>query len=107
MPERVEAYKLTDEQKAFTKSYKQLKQVESLLKSATFAQQQKTRSLSELWRELNRQFLMLQPPGSATQELQGQEERGSAAGAAGGASAFNIDQPEGLAPGDQRWMMNY
>lgn len=98
MPEKVESYKLTNEQKAFTQSYKQLKQIEGLLKAATFVQQQKTRSLSELWRELNRQFLTLQPPEAATHELAGQEEEGS---------AFGAESPEGMAPGGQRWMMDY
>jgi len=74
MPAKVEDFKLTDSQRSFAGQYKQLKQVEALLQGETLKQQAKSRSLSALWRELNRRFMALTPPETPTHELSGQEE---------------------------------
>ena len=93
---KVEKFKLTDEQIAFTKQYKRLKQVQSILEGATFVQQERARSLRQMWMELNQQFQMLQPPGAATHELSGQDESSG-----GGLPPSAVDAQ------GQPWMINY
>jgi len=51
--EKVENFKIPDEQKRFLRSFKRLKAIEKALKQVSFEKQMEFQGLKELWNSLN------------------------------------------------------
>jgi len=71
--ENVEKYKLTPEQVSWSKKYKSLKLIETMLKKQIMVQQNKFKTLQEMYGQLTKRFegLAQQLPQEATHELDG------------------------------------
>ncbi len=67
----VEKYKLTKEQLDFQKRFKQLQKVRALLQLGTLDVMQRMETMQDLWKSLNLEAQMLQPPEKPINELPG------------------------------------
>lgn len=71
--EKVEGFRLTDEQKSFQKKVRTLNEVKQLLSLETLRQKAKFQNLQELWRNLEEEYSRVVPPTEAARELEGMD----------------------------------